>query len=132
MPAFLQRSSLGRSHGAAVGSEPHCSNEISSSCQYVDFAKKYDILVCHDHAYSEVYFDPKNQPPSIFEAKGARDIAIEMFSLSKAYNMTGWRVGFVVGNEDAVQALSRVKKNIDSGVFKAIQRAAITGLSGDQ
>lgn len=96
--------------------------------EVINFAKKYDILVLHDHAYSEIYFDLKNPPLSIFNVEGAKDVAVEMFSLSKAYNMTGWRVGFAVGNPDAMKALATVKTNIDSGVFKAIQKAAIVAL----
>lgn len=92
--------------------------------ELIAFAKKYDIIVHSDNAYSELGFDGY-EAPSIFNAKGAKDIAIECHSLSKSYNMTGWRVGFAVGNEKIVKALSTVKTNIDSGVFKAIQRAAI-------
>lgn len=98
----------------------------------IAFAKKYNILVCHDNAYSEVYFDEKQPALSIFQVEGAKETAIEMFSLSKAYNMTGWRVGFVVGNEEAIKALANVKTNVDSGVFKAIQKAAVCALTGDQ
>ena len=92
--------------------------------EVIAFAKKYDIIVLSDNAYSELTFDGYTAP-SIFEAKGAKDIALEFHSMSKTYNMTGWRVGFAVGNEKVVKALSTVKTNIDSGVFKAIQRAAI-------
>ncbi|MDX1917767.1 MAG: LL-diaminopimelate aminotransferase [Candidatus Caenarcaniphilales bacterium] len=97
----------------------------------VDFARKYDILLCHDHAYSEIAFDDQ-YPISIFNVPGAKEVAIEFFSLSKGYNMTGWRVGFCIGNEQAIKALSTVKTNIDSGVFKAIQRAAIYALTSEQ
>ena len=98
----------------------------------VEFAKKYNILICHDNAYSEVYFDKNKKPISIFNVEGAKDVAIEMFSLSKAYNMTGWRVGFTVGNAEGIRALSTVKTNVDSGVFKAVQRAAVVALESDQ
>jgi len=98
----------------------------------IDFGKKYEILVVHDNAYSENSFDQTNKPPSIFQVEGARDIAIELFSMSKGYNMTGWRIGFAVGNVDAIKALSNVKTNIDSGVFKAIQKAAVHALSSGQ
>ena len=91
--------------------------------EVIAFAKKYDIIVLSDNAYSEVTFDGYIAP-SIFQAKGAKDIALEFHSLSKTYNMTGWRVGFAVGNEKVVKALNTIKTNIDSGVFKAIQRAA--------
>jgi LL-diaminopimelate aminotransferase len=98
----------------------------------IAFGKKYNILICHDNAYSENVFDKNNLPLSIFNVEGAKDIAVEMFSLSKGYNMTGWRIGFAVGNPDGIKALSNVKTNIDSGVFKAIQRAAVVALSSEQ
>ncbi len=90
----------------------------------VAFCKKYDILLCHDQAYCEMTYDGY-VAPSVLEVEGAKDIAIEFFSHSKSYNMTGWRVGFVAGNKDAIKALGTIKNNIDSGVFKAIQVAAI-------
>lgn len=89
----------------------------------VDFCKKYDILLCHDQAYCEMTFDGYIAP-SVLQVEGAKDIAIEFFSHSKSYNMTGWRVGFVAGNAQAIKALGTIKNNIDSGVFKAIQQAA--------
>lgn len=89
----------------------------------VAFCKKYDILLCHDQAYCEMTYDGY-VAPSVLEIEGAKDIAIEFFSHSKSYNMTGWRVGFVAGNKDAIKALGTIKNNIDSGVFKAIQQAA--------
>lgn len=92
--------------------------------ELISFAKKYDIIVLSDNAYSEIGFDGY-KAPSIFNAKGARDIALEFHSLSKTYNMTGWRIGFALGNEKVIKALSTVKTNIDSGIFKAIQRAGI-------
>ncbi len=92
--------------------------------ELVAFAKKYDILICHDHAYSEMAYDGY-KPPTIFQVPGARDVAIEFHSLSKSYNMTGWRVGFVLGTPQGIAPLARIKSNVDSGVFKAIQRAAI-------
>ena len=98
----------------------------------IAFGKKYEILIVHDNAYSENSFDQVNKPPSIFQVEGARDIAIELFSMSKGYNMTGWRIGFAVGNVDVIKALSNVKTNIDSGVFKAIQKAAVHALSSSQ
>ncbi len=93
--------------------------------ELIHFGKKYDILICHDHAYSEMAYDGY-KPPSILQVPGAKDIAIEFHSCSKSYNMTGWRVGFVLGAPIGIQALGRFKSNIDSGVFKAIQQAAIT------
>ena len=89
----------------------------------VDFCKKYDILLCHDNAYCEVTYDGY-VAPSVFQVEGAKDIAIEFYSHSKSYNMTGWRVGFVCGNKEAIQALGTIKNNLDSGTFKAIQQAA--------
>lgn len=91
------------------------------------FCKANDILLCHDNAYSEMTFDGY-RAPSFLETPGAKDVCIEMFSLSKMYNMTGWRVGFAVGNPGAINALGTIKNNCDSGVFKAIQQAAIAGL----
>jgi LL-diaminopimelate aminotransferase len=97
----------------------------------VKFAKKYDILVCHDFAYSEMTFDGY-KTSSFLEIEGAKEVGIEFHSLSKTYNMTGWRLGFAVGNKDAISALSIIKTNIDSGVFKAIQEAGVEALTGPQ
>lgn len=90
----------------------------------VEFAKKYDILICNDQAYSEVTYDGY-VAPSILEVEGAKDVAVEFYSHSKSYNMTGWRLGFACGNKEAITALGTIKNNIDSGVFKAIQEAGI-------
>lgn len=95
----------------------------------VEFCKKSDIVLCSDLAYSEIAFEGY-RPKSILEFKGAKDIAIEFHSLSKTYNMTGWRIGMAVGNAEVMKALAIVKTNIDSGAFKAIQKAAITALKG--
>lgn len=89
----------------------------------VEFCKKYDILLCSDMAYCEMTYDGYTAP-SVFQVEGAKDVAIEFYSHSKSYNMTGWRVGFVAGNKDAIKALGTIKNNIDSGCFKAIQEAA--------
>ena len=97
----------------------------------VDFAKDNDIIVVHDNAYSEISFDGY-KAPSFLEAKGAMDVGLETHSLSKTYNMTGWRIGMCVGNAGLIEAFGRVKTNIDSGVFDAIQRAAVTALTGPQ
>lgn len=96
-----------------------------------DFAAKHGLLVCHDAAYSEVSFDGY-RPASFLQAKGAKDVGIEFHSLSKTYNMTGWRVGFAAGNREAIDGLSAIKSNVDSGVFQAIQFAGITALRSDQ
>lgn len=90
----------------------------------VDFAKKYDILICNDQAYSEMTYEGY-KAPSILQIEGAKEVAIEFYSHSKSYNMTGWRIGFACGNKEAITALGTIKNNIDSGVFKAIQEAAI-------
>jgi len=93
----------------------------------VDFAAKHNIIVCHDAAYSEIGFDGF-KAPSIFEVDGARDVAIEFHSLSKTFNMTGWRLGFAVGNKELISGLAKVKSNIDSGAFFAIQWAGTAAL----
>ncbi|RYX99963.1 LL-diaminopimelate aminotransferase [bacterium] len=97
----------------------------------VHFAKKHDILICHDLAYSEMAYD-NYKAPSFLEVPGSKDVCIEFNSLSKTYNMTGWRLGMAVGNAAAVEALGRLKNNIDSGVFKAVQYAGIEALLGSQ
>ncbi len=89
----------------------------------VAFAREYDILICHDCAYSEVGYDGYHAP-SILQTPGAMDVAIETHSLSKTLNMTGWRIGFAAGNKDAIAALNRLKSNVDSKQFTAIDRAA--------
>lgn len=96
----------------------------------VDFAKKRNIWVISDLAYSEIYFDG-NPPPSILQVKGAKDVAIEFTSLSKTYNMPGWRIGFGAGNPTLVGALARVKSYLDYGAFTPIQVAATAALNGD-
>ncbi|WP_414754439.1 pyridoxal phosphate-dependent aminotransferase [Anabaena sp. CCY 9910] len=99
--------------------------------ELVAFCQQYNILLCHDHAYSEMAYDGY-KPPSVLQIPSAKDIAIEFHSLSKSYNMTGWRIGFAVGNAYAIKGLSQVKTNVDSGVFKAIQKAAIAAYNTDE
>jgi LL-diaminopimelate aminotransferase len=99
--------------------------------QAVDYCLKHNIILAHDFAYSEIAFDGYRSP-SVLEVDGARECAIEFHSLSKTYSMTGWRVGFVVGNATLVGALGTVKTNVDSGVFQAVQEAAIAGLTGGE
>ncbi|NMB78470.1 MAG: LL-diaminopimelate aminotransferase [Methanomicrobiales archaeon] len=99
--------------------------------EVVDYAADNDIIVVSDNAYSEIAYDGY-RAPSFLETKGAMDVGIEMHSLSKTYNMTGWRVGMAVGNAEIIAGLGRVKTNVDSGVFDAVQHAAITALSGSQ
>ncbi len=96
----------------------------------VDFAQANQIIVCHDAAYSEIFYDGK-RPASFLEVEGAKDVGIEFHSLSKTYNMTGWRIGFAVGNKQVLNGLLKIKSNLDSGCFQAIQEAGITALSLD-
>jgi LL-diaminopimelate aminotransferase len=96
----------------------------------VEFAQEHHIIVCHDAAYSEIYYDGK-RPASFLEVDGAKDVGVEFHSLSKTYNMTGWRLGFVVGNREVLAGLGKVKSNLDSGVFEAVQAAGITALGLD-
>ena len=96
----------------------------------VEFAQENQVIVCHDAAYSEIYYDGK-PPVSFMEIDGAKDVGVEFHSLSKTYNMTGWRIGFVVGNKDVLAALGKVKSQLDSGVFEAVQAAGITALGLD-
>ncbi len=96
--------------------------------EVVSFAQRHQIIVCHDAAYSEVAFDGY-RPPSIFEVDGAKEVGIEFHSLSKTFNMTGWRIGFAVGRQEIISGLGRVKTNIDSGLFQAIQEAGIEALT---
>jgi LL-diaminopimelate aminotransferase len=93
----------------------------------VAFARSYGIMVCHDLTYSEIAFDGY-KPMSLLEVEGAKEIGIEFHSLSKTFNMTGWRVAFAVGNKEAIQGLGVIKSNLDSGVFQAIQIASIEAL----
>ncbi|HJO63401.1 MAG TPA: LL-diaminopimelate aminotransferase, partial [Desulfobacterales bacterium] len=97
----------------------------------VSFAKSNNIIVCHDAAYTEMAFDGY-QPISFLEAEGASGVGIEFHSLSKTYNMTGWRLGFAVGRPEIIEGLGGIKSNIDSGAFQAIQIAGIAALEGDQ
>ncbi len=96
----------------------------------VKFAKKHKIIICFDLAYSEMGFD-NYRAPGILQIEGAREVAVEFHSLSKTYNMTGWRIGWICGNKNVVAALAKVKSNIDSGIFQAIQAAGITALKTD-
>jgi len=97
----------------------------------VEFAQRHGVAVCHDGPYTEIAFDGY-QPVSFLQASGAKEIGVEFHSLSKSYNMTGWRIGMVVGNKVMVDALKRVKSNLDSGIPQAIQYAAIEAFRGPQ
>jgi len=95
----------------------------------VSFAKKNDLLFCHDLSYSEMTFDGY-KAPSVLEIPGAKDVTMELHTLSKAFNMTGWRIGFAIGNAQAVKALAQIKSNVDTDVFRAVQVAAIAAFKG--
>ena len=110
----------------------------TAQCVELDFfekvialARKHDIFVVHDLAYADIVFDGW-KAPSIMQVPGAKDIAVEFFTLSKSYNMAGWRIGFMVGNPDLVAALARIKSYHDYGTFTPLQVAAIAALEGDQ
>jgi LL-diaminopimelate aminotransferase len=94
----------------------------------IEKAKEFNVIVVSDAAYTEVYYDPANKPISILECAGAKDVCIEFHSLSKTYNMTGWRVGMAVGNASLVSGLGKIKENVDSGIFQAVQEAGIAAL----
>jgi len=110
----------------------------TAQCVELDFfekvvalAKRYDVLVVHDLAYADIVYDGW-KAPSIMQVPGARDVAVEFFTLSKSYNMAGWRIGFMVGNKTLVNALARIKSYHDYGTFTPLQVAAIAALEGDQ
>jgi LL-diaminopimelate aminotransferase len=94
----------------------------------VDFACANDLLVVHDNAYSEIAFDGY-EPPSFLSTEGAKDVGVEIFSLSKGWNMTGWRVGWLAGNPEVVESYRRLKTNLDSGMFEALQLAGVAALT---
>jgi LL-diaminopimelate aminotransferase len=104
---------------------------ISFFEKVLDFAQEYKVLIAHDAPYLQVCFD-NYQAPSILQVPGAKDVAVEFNSLSKTYNMAGWRVGMAVGNRDVIRLLQTYKSQSDSSIFKPIMRAAETALSGDQ
>jgi len=97
----------------------------------VDYAKEHNIMIIHDFAYADLAFDGY-KPPSFLQVKGAKDVGVEFFSLSKSYSMPGWRVGFCVGNPEIVGALARIKSYLDYGIFQPIQIASIIALNGPQ
>jgi alanine-synthesizing transaminase len=97
----------------------------------VDFARENNLFVIHDFAYADLFFDGY-QPPSFLQVPGAKDIGVEFFTLSKSYDMPGWRVGFVCGNTEALTALARLKSYFDYGIFQPVQVAAIHALNGPQ
>jgi len=99
--------------------------------EVVDFAKENDIVIVHDNAYSDMVYDGY-EAPSFLSVDGAMDVGVEFYSLSKTYNMTGWRIAFAVGNKDIITGFGKVKSNIDSGAFEAVQKAGITALDSSQ
>lgn len=103
--------------------------EIDCYRELVDLAHKYNFIICSDNPYSEQSYD--SLAPCLMQAKGAMDVAIESFSMSKTYNMSGWRIGFAVGNEKLIAALHHMKSTIDTGIFKPIQYAAAFALEGE-
>jgi LL-diaminopimelate aminotransferase len=105
--------------------------DINFFNRVVAFARQHSILVCHDGPYSEVAYDGY-RPVSFLQAEGAKEVGMEFHSLSKTYNMTGWRIGMAVGNPTMIDALKRLKSNLDSGIPQAIQYAAIEALTGPQ
>jgi LL-diaminopimelate aminotransferase len=111
-------------------------NPTSAGCtadafkEAIAVAQKHDIIICHDAAYSELYFDGQ-RPMSFLEIQGAMDVGIEFHSMSKTYNMTGWRIGFAAGNGKILAGLGKIKTNVDSGVFQAVQEASIAALETD-
>jgi LL-diaminopimelate aminotransferase len=104
---------------------------LEDYARILEYARRHDLIVISDLAYSDMYFE-EPRPPSFLQVEGARERCLEFYSLSKTYNMTGWRVGFALGHPTLVAALAKIKTNMDSGVFGAVQEAAITALSGEQ
>lgn len=105
--------------------------DVSFFDRAVEFCNAHDLLLAHDAAYTEITFDGY-VAPSVLQAKGARSCAVEFHSLSKTYNMTGWRIGWVAGAPEAIEAIKRLKTNIDSGIFDAVQTAGVAALAGPQ
>src|SRR5271167_4694274 len=102
--------------------------DLAWMARIVDFAREHDIVLVHDFAYADIAFDGY-QPPSILQVPGAKDVAVELYSLTKSFSMAGWRVGFVVGNREIVQALTKLKTYLDYGTFQPIQIAAIVAMN---
>jgi LL-diaminopimelate aminotransferase len=103
--------------------------DLSFFEELLHYASKYEVILAHDNAYSEITYDGY-KAPSLFEIPGAKDISVEFHSLSKTYNMTGWRIGFAIGGEEVLAAFRKVKTNVDSGVFNPVQLAGIAALEG--
>jgi LL-diaminopimelate aminotransferase len=105
--------------------------DLAFFAEAVAFAKRHDILICMDLAYSEIYYTNDYVPPSMLQVPGAKDVCVEFHSLSKPFNMTGWRLGWACGNSVALAALNKLKSNVDSGAFLAIQEAGVAALTTD-
>jgi len=105
--------------------------DLNFFAEVVEFARQFEVIVCHDAAYTEIYFNGV-EPPSFLETPGAKEVGIEFNSLSKPFNMTGWRVGWAAGRSDVIEVLGRLKSNLDSGQFQALQYAGIAALRGPQ
>ena len=118
-------------HYIEVGNPGSNPKDLEFFERVVALAKRHDILVVHDLAYADIVFDGW-RAPSIMQVPGARDVAVEFFTMSKSYNMAGWRIGFMVGNKDLVNALARIKSYHDYGTFTPLQVAAIAALEGPQ
>ena len=101
---------------------------LSFYAEAVAFAREYNLLLINDAAYADVYYDPANPPASVLQVAGAKDVAVELHSLSKMFNMTGWRIGFAIGNPDAIGVINKLKSNLDSKQFPAISMAAAHAL----
>ena len=112
---------------ALIINYPNNPSGVSASREYVqsvvDFCKKHDILLMSDAAYCDIYFDENEKPFSVLELKGAKDVAVEFFSLSKPYAITGWRLGWLCGNSEVITRFAKAKSTIDNGIFKALQKA---------
>lgn len=98
--------------------------------QCIKLARRHGFIICSDASYTEVYYDEGDRPRSILELPGAKDVCVEMHSLSKTFNMTGWRIAFAAGNAEVLAALAKVKGNVDSGAFNAIQEAGLAAIEG--
>lgn len=96
----------------------------------IELAKRHGFIICSDASYTEIYYDENDRPRSILELPGAKDVCVEMHSLSKTFNMTGWRIAFAAGNADVLAALAKIKGNMDSGAFNAVQEAGLAAIEG--
>jgi LL-diaminopimelate aminotransferase len=127
-PAILEQTSL-----AFLNYPNNPTGAVAPASFYarcIELARRHDFIVCSDASYTEVYYDESDRPHSILELPGAKDVCVEMHSLSKTFNMTGWRIAFAAGNADVLAALAKIKGNVDSGAFNAVQEAALAAIEG--